>query len=472
MNGEENGQTSAGYTCPKCGKPAEVSYENGTSIICPDCGGTKILLSFLSNGDMETRVEGTGEYYEMDLTVRKAQKELDDLKAKGCRYVDLIGARNRLAAAYADSGREGKGETLANETLAEAKEMYKSASRYAENYCDQASLCAMYANNRGDRKTAVQVYDSVLKDLEGVRDINTAILMVKRAVLWNKFDLEICEKYVKDAMDIIGDSDVDSCPDPYVKVIAYDTLRAIAMQKNQPELIDGYVDKALDERLRLYRRDPEGTPDYKLLELVDAMGYKAELLTKFSDSEEAARILDEAVDISKGHPEANSFAVMNRARYIQSQKKEIPDNFKEEMDGIIDTLEATVCNKRMKEVLAQAYMFRSMVRDPEDYDSLVYDIGHAYDTLMEIAYEGNVNEMFLMSAARSYLVLLNMKDHEKAKRVRAQLQEIGISQMKLDQSSRTTMGNAGKKTRVTVKPAEQPQKPLPGRRLKRTSKHR
>ena len=471
MNGDTNGQTSAGYTCPKCDKPAEVSYENGTFIKCPDCGDTEILLSFLSNGDIETRVKDTGEYYEMDLTVRAAQKELDELKESGCRYVDLVNARNKLAAAYGDSGRECHGEDLVKETLAEAKEQYKCANRYIEVYCDQASLCAMYANNRGDKKSAVKIYDAVLADLADVDDINTAILKVKRAVLWNKFDLDTCEKLAKDALFTIDGVDTDKCPDPYIKVIAYDTLCSIFKQKNLPEDADGFADKALEERLRLFRTMDE-TPDYKLLELVDAMGRKAESLARGTDFDGAAKMLDDAVELSEGHPDAHSFALMNRARYVQSRDQGIPDNFKEEMDTVIDTLENTVCNKRMKETLAQAYMFRSMVCDPEDYDGLVADIGKAYDVMMDLAYEGEVNEMFLMSIARSYLVLLNMKDHEKAKRIRAQLGEIGISQMKLDQSSRSSMGNAGKSTRVNIAPAQQPQKPLPGRRLKRTSKHR
>ena len=136
------------------------------------------------------------------------------------------------------------------------------------------------------------------------------------------------------------------------------------------------------------------------------------------------------------------------------------------MTKIIDTFVASPAkDKRLKESLAQAYMFRSMVIDPEDYDALVSDIGNAYDLLLDLAYRGDVNEMFLMSAARSYLILLNMKNPEKAKSVRQELNEIGISQKHLDTSARSTIGNSGKRTKVDYK--EKVDKPLPGRRLKR-----
>ena len=70
-----------------------------------------------------------------------------------------------------------------------------------------------------------------------------------------------------------------------------------------------------------------------------------------------------------------------------------------------------------------------------------------------------------MSAARSYLILLNMKHPEKAKAVRQELNEIGISQKHLDVSARSTIGNSGKRTKVDYN--EKAEKPLPGRRLKR-----
>jgi hypothetical protein len=114
-------------------------------------------------------------------------------------------------------------------------------------------------------------------------------------------------------------------------------------------------------------------------------------------------------------------------------------------------------------------MFKSMGRKPEDYEGLTEDIGNAYNILLDLAYQGDVNEMYLMSVARSYLILLNMKHPDKAKQVRKEMQEIGISQKALDESSRSSIGNSGKKTRVDLD-KKQPEKPLPGRRLKRQVK--
>ncbi|MBO6083757.1 MAG: hypothetical protein J6O90_01565, partial [Candidatus Methanomethylophilaceae archaeon] len=61
--------------------------------------------------------------------------------------------------------------------------------------------------------------------------------------------------------------------------------------------------------------------------------------------------------------------------------------------------------------------------------------------------------------------LLNMKHPDRAKEVRRELQEIGISQKMLDESSRSSIGNSGTKTKVEFD--KKPEKPLPGRRLKR-----
>ena len=74
-----------------------------------------------------------------------------------------------------------------------------------------------------------------------------------------------------------------------------------------------------------------------------------------------------------------------------------------------------------------------------------------------------------MTVISSYLILLNMKHPEKAKEIRRELQEIGISQKALDESSRSSIGNSGKKTKVDLD-KKQPEKPLPGRRLKRQIK--
>ena len=65
-----------------------------------------------------------------------------------------------------------------------------------------------------------------------------------------------------------------------------------------------------------------------------------------------------------------------------------------------------------------------------------------------------------------------MKDHEKAKKVREQLMEMGISQKDLDRSTRGTIGNvSSKKTKVDLLSSQQ-SKPIPGRRLKRQIKHK
>jgi hypothetical protein len=204
------------------------------------------------------------------------------------------------------------------------------------------------------------------------------------------------------------------------------------------------------------------------VELVDAMGYYAEKLSRGGDDNMAEDLLREAEEIARKYnrAEAEAYAVMSTIRYQQNMKRPLPDNFSETMTKIIDTFVASPAkDKRLKESLAQAYMFRSMVIDPEDYDALVSDIGNAYDLLLDLAYRGDVNEMFLMSAARSYLILLNMKNPEKAKSVRQELNEIGISQKHLDTSARSTIGNSGKRTKVDYK--EKVDKPLPGRRLKR-----
>jgi len=143
------------------------------------------------------------------------------------------------------------------------------------------------------------------------------------------------------------------------------------------------------------------------------------------------------------------------------------------MDTVISALEPLENkDKRTKENIAQAYMFRSMVRDPNDYDLLLADLKGAYDTLYELAQFGDVNEMFFMSTAHSYLVLLNMKDSEKAQEVRAELAELGISQKDLDKATRGTIGNVNsKKTKVDLL-SSQENKPIPGRRLKRQVKHK
>ena len=116
--------------------------------------------------------------------------------------------------------------------------------------------------------------------------------------------------------------------------------------------------------------------------------------------------------------------------------------------------------KRLLKVLGAPYDVRG-----EGRDALVY----SYKPTCE---EHDVNEMFFMSSAHSYLVLLNMKDHEKARKVREQLMEMGISQKDLDRSTRGTIGNvSSKKTKVDLLSSQQ-SKPIPGRRLKRQIKHK
>ena len=106
------------YDCPVCGGDATITFENGTSIVCPKCGPTKIILSFSPNGDMITVSENNNEYYEIEPDVRSALKELKDAEAKGDK-LSIIDANIRLASAYNMTGREGKAENLANDMLAE-----------------------------------------------------------------------------------------------------------------------------------------------------------------------------------------------------------------------------------------------------------------------------------------------------------------------------------------------------------------
>ncbi|MBQ6547758.1 MAG: hypothetical protein IJL79_02300, partial [Candidatus Methanomethylophilaceae archaeon] len=197
---------------------------------------------------------------------------------------------------------------------------------------------------------------------------------------------------------------------------------------------------------------------------------------KKGNDDKAMELLNEAIDIAKKYDDckdALAYALMNRAKYNQARNPEPPEGFLEDMDIVIPALEAMpIKDKRTRENIAQAYMFRSMVRDPNDYDNLLKDLEGSYETLLTLAQEGDVNEMFFMSSAHSYLVLLNMKDHEKAKKVREQLMEMGISQKDLDRSTRGTIGNVStKKTKVDLLSSQQ-SKPIPGRRLKRQIKHK
>ena len=221
---------------------------------------------------------------------------------------------------------------------------------------------------------------------------------------------------------------------------------------------------------------PYKISDFEAIELADSMGFAAEEEAKKGNDDKAMDLLNEAIEITRKYEDckdALAYALMNRAKYNQSRNPEPPEGFLEDMDTIIPALEAMpIKDKRTRENIAQAYMFRSMVRDPNDYDNLLKDLEGSYEALLSLAQEGDVNEMFFMSSAHSYLVLLNMKDHEKARKVREQLMEMGISQKDLDRSTRGTIGNvSSKKTKVDLLSSQQ-SKPIPGRRLKRQIKHK
>ena len=459
------------YDCPVCGGDASIEFENGATIVCDKCGKTKILLSFKSNGDMVTVSENNGQYYEVEPDVRAALAKVEAAKASKPEGIQkslaIISANNDLATAYNNTGREGLAENLASESLKSIGILFEGGEEVVEEYCDQASLCVAFASARSDYDLAQKIYDSALIDMDGIKSVSVASLKVKRGLLWTKKDNAAAETHLKDALEIIGDGDTKEYPDPYIRVIAYDALRGISGKRMDPVAEESYLIKSIEERKRLLDQDPDA-PEYRVVELVDAMGYYAEKLSRGGDDNMAEDLLKDAEEIARKYnrAEAEAYAVMSTIRYQQNMKRPLPDNFSETMTKIIDTFVASPAkDKRLKESLAQAYMFRSMVIDPEDYDALVSDIGNAYDLLLDLAYRGDVNEMFLMSAARSYLILLNMKNPEKAKSVRQELNEIGISQKHLDTSARSTIGNSGKRTKVDYK--EKVDKPLPGRRLKR-----
>ena len=470
MSESEQDYAGVMYDCPVCGGDATISFGNGTTIDCPKCGSTRIILSFSPNGDMVTVSENNNEYYEIEPDVRSALKVLKDAEASGDKLA-VIDANIRLANAYNQTGREGKAENLANDMLAQLAELFDKGEDVSAKYCDHVCLCAAFASARSDYDKAQKIYDEALERLKDVRNIDVATLKVKRGLLWTKKDSEAAEKHIKDALDILGDSDTSSYPDPYIRVIAYDTLRAICAKRAENDQAEQFLLKSIDERKALFRNNPEATPAYRVAELVDVMGYYAETLSKYGDDNLAEIYLDEAISLTDvtGQEYPHAYALMNRLKYEQNRKLPLPEDIIERMDSVIFVLEAVPGkDKRLNETLAQAYMFKSMGRKPEDYDGLTEDIGKAYDILLALAYQGDVNEMYLMSVARSYLILLNMKHPEKAQQVRREMQEIGISQKALDEASRSNIGNSGKSTRVETN--KRPEKPLPGRRLKRQTK--
>ncbi len=475
MSESESDYENTVYNCPKCNGDAKIRTGYETAIICPKCGETKIVLAMRSNGDMETTVEGTGEYYEIEPEVRSALSVFEKAKADDDysieKRMNLAKATSELAMAYNLTGREGKAENLAKDSLEIMEKLYSNGAEILDELCDQVSLCAAYASARGDTTRAREVYDSALIQFDGIKTISVATIKVKRGLLWAQNNYEGAETHLLDALEILQDKDTSEFPDHYTRVIAYDALRNISNKKADHEKMEEYLAKSIEERKELLEKGD--APVYRIIELIDILGYYAEQLSRTGDDNLAELQLKDAEEIASNSncPEALAYAVMNRTKFNQGRNVPMADNFDEEMDSVIEALENSPGkDKRLKENLAQAYMFKSMVRKPEDYDGLVSDIGKAYNLLLDVAYQGDVNEMFLMSVARSYLVLLNMKDQEGAKKVRQELNEIGISQQHLDTSSRSTVGSGGKATKVDIGTNNQPQKPLPGRRLKKQVK--
>ena len=78
MSETEQDYAGTVYACPVCGGDAKISFEDGTSIVCPKCGATRIILSFSPNGDMITVSENNNEYYEVEPSVRRALARLKD----------------------------------------------------------------------------------------------------------------------------------------------------------------------------------------------------------------------------------------------------------------------------------------------------------------------------------------------------------------------------------------------------------
>ena len=464
----------AEYTCPKCKGPAELSQDYETKVICPKCGETQIKMSFLTNGDIETVTADTGEYYELEPSARKALNDLVEAKDE----IAKMDALSELCDAYSATGREGKAETISMELLSIIRSHAdKGEPGMRDRYIDQVSICAAYATARGNYKDASKVYLDSLEYLKDSDDIQVASLKVNYGYLcMMKKDLIESEKAFREALEMI-----DKCfergeigDDPYIRATVYDSLRIICGKNNDKEESEKYMLLALGERRRLEKEAPVNSA--RLIELADSLGFAAEEEAKKGNDDKAMELINEAIEVTKKHEDckdALAYALMNRAKYNQARNPEPPEGFLEDMDIIIPALEAMpVKDKRTRENIAQAYMFRSMVRDPNDYDNLLKDLEGSYETLLTLAQEGDVNEMFFMSSAHSYLVLLNMKDHEKAKKVREQLMEMGISQKDLDRSTRGTIGNvSSKKTKVDLLSSQQ-SKPIPGRRLKRQIKHK
>lgn len=462
----------AEYTCPKCGGPAELEQDYETSVKCDKCGETKIIMNFLSNGDIETVTEDTGDYYELEPSARRALAELRDAKDE----ISKIEAMSHLSDAYSETGREGKAEDLAEDVLAMLRQQVdKDVPGMRNRYIDQVSICAAFSTARGDYKKASETYLESLRYLGEGDDMQIASLKVNYGFLCTmKKEFYDAEKAFRESMDMIRRcfANKDLGDDPYILATVYDSLRMVLGKNNKKEEAEEYLHLALDERRKLLKTAPVNSA--RLIELADSLGFVAEEEARKGNVEEAEKLLAEAIEATKAfedHKDAYAYALMNRAKYRQARNPEPPEGFLEDMDIVIPALEGMpIKDKRTRENIAQAYMFRSMVRDPNDYDNLLKDLEGSYNTLYSLAQEGDVNEMFFMSSAHSYLVLLNMKDHEKAREIRDQLLELGISQKDLDKSTRGTIGNvSSKKTKIDILSTPQ-SKPMPGRRLKRQTK--
>lgn len=458
---------SGEFTCPKCGKPAELENGYDTLVKCNDCGETRIIMNFLSNGDIETVTADTNEYYELEPSVREALSDLEEAKDDN----EKIAAMNRLSDAYSATGREAKAENIAKEVLAILRDMPEARLQYIE----QIPICAAFAISRGNYQDATDIYMQGLEFIGDECSLEAASMKVNYGFLCTmKKDPRSAQKAFEESLKMIEEcfAKGEKGDDPYILATVYDSLRLIAAKNNEQELSEEYAKKALKERERLLKEVPPTS--VRLIEYADSVGYFAELEMKRGNGEKGAEMMDEVVEIMRQYPDnkdALAYALMNRAKYKQSLTSEIPEGFLEDMETIIAALEPLENkDKRVKENIAQAYMFKSMVRNPEDYDLLLDDLRGAYENLLDLAQFGDVNELFFMSAAHSYLVLLNMKDHEKAQEVREELAELGISQKDLDKATRGTIGNvSNKKTKVNLL-SSQENKPIPGRRLKRQVK--
>jgi len=460
---------SGEFTCPKCGGPAEVDNGYDTIVKCPGCGETRIIMNFLSNGDIETVTADTNEYYELEPSVRAILDKLDSAGGD-----DRISVLTELSDAYSATGREGKAEDLAKEVLVLLRE---KADKARSAYLEQIPVIAAFAIARGNYQDAADAYKKGLEYIGSEVSLEAASMKVNYGFLCNmKKDTVSAQKAFEESLMIIQECFArgDKGDDPYILATVYDSLRMMAVKNNEQELSDEYADKALEERKRLLDIIPP--TDVRLTEYADSLGYLAEQEMKKGNGDKGLKMMDDAVDTVRRFPEcreALAHALMNRAKYQQSLSSEIPEGFLGDMDTVISILEEKENkDKRIRENIAQAYMFRSMVRDPEDYDLLREDLRNAYENLLILAQYGDANELFFMSAAHSYLVLLNMKDHDKAQEVRAQLADLGISQKDLDKATRGTIGNvSNRKTRVEAL-SSQENRPIPGRRLKRQTRHK